>query len=203
MARKVSLRIHYDRRSGLAVLLTLALLSALLPVYLARGQKEADASNPETVLLSSRYRALAVSTGVRHYYLTQDPAADATHALTACTAGYHMASLWEILDPSQLKYNRNLGAARDDSGQGPPAFFGGLVRTGYSSNTSITPGWGNCSAWSSNDSSHYGTYAQLPSNWTAAKHVHVWQVGVTSCSTSTHVWCVEDYVIYLPLIFKT
>src|SRR5262245_3469439 len=36
--------------------------------------------------------------------------------LTACASGYHMASLWEIWDPSNLQYDIGRGFAQDDSG---------------------------------------------------------------------------------------
>jgi hypothetical protein len=44
----------------------------------------------------------------RVYYLT-----NTTHlpdsALTACAPGFHMASIWEILDPSNLNYDTARG----------------------------------------------------------------------------------------------
>jgi hypothetical protein len=188
----VSLRIHYSRRSDLAALLALALLAAALLTCLAWRPGEATAGN----------MPLVVPVG-REYYLTYASVPDATHALTACASGYHMASLWEILDTSSLKYNTGLGAARDDSGQGPPAFLGGWVRTGDGSGNTSTPGQANCNAWTSNDASHYGTYAQLPSDWASAKNVHVWQTNATLCSYSARVWCVQDRIVYLPLIMRS
>ena len=187
----VSLRIHYSRRSDLAALLTLALLAAALLTCLAwRPGKATAGSTP-----------LVASAAGREYYLTYALAPNATHALSACTIGYHMASLWEILDTSSLKYNTGLGAARDDSGQGPPAFLGGWVRTGYGSGNASTPGQANCSGWTS--TSGYGTYAQLPSDWASAKNIHVWQTNATPCSySSARVWCVQDYIVYLPLIMR-
>lgn len=47
--------------------------------------------------------------GPRGFYLTTT-----THtgdqALAACAAGFHMASLWEILDPSNLRYEPTPGS---------------------------------------------------------------------------------------------
>jgi hypothetical protein len=67
--------------------------------------------------------------GLRKYYLTQT-----THtggqSLSACAEGYHMASLWEILDPSNLSYDTSLGFTLADSGSGPPASSLGWIRTG-------------------------------------------------------------------------
>ncbi len=195
MSRRVSLRIRYDPRSGLVLVSALALLVASLVAYPAWGQRMAAASGQEAFVIPP--------TTMRPYYLTKDPVSNAAQALTACAVGYHMASLWEILDPSRLTYNTALGAAQDDSGQGPPSFLGGLVRTGYGSDNGTTPGQANCNAWTSNNPSHYGTYVQLPRNWSVgSEDLNVWEVGITFCSTPVRVWCVGDHVIYLPLILR-
>ena len=230
MSRKVSIRIRYDRRSGLVGLLALALLVAALLGYLAWGQREAAASGLQAPLDHpfdlaqgrardrpfdrAQDRPLASSAGLRGYYLTQfwynGADADGTDGNGAgvCAEGYHFASLWEILDPSNLKYDTDLGMVRDDSGQGPPTFpyFGGWVRTGYYSSTSSTPGTGNCDAWTSSSSGDYGTTAYLPNDWTAGQDIHVWQVDTTTCDNILlRVWCVADSAsvpVYLPLILK-
>jgi hypothetical protein len=56
----------------------------------------------------------------RSFYLTQTLFTGA-QALTACAKGYHMASLWEIFDVSNLKYNKTLGFSFtfSHSGSGP------------------------------------------------------------------------------------
>jgi hypothetical protein len=160
MSKRVSLRIRYERRSGLVALLALALLVAALLGYLAWGQREAVASGLQAPLDHARDRPLdhpfdlaqgrardrpfdraqdkplAASAGLRGYYLTESTYngadADGTDGNGAgvCAEGYHFASLWEILDPSNLKYDTGLGMVRDDSGQGPPTFpyFGGWLR---------------------------------------------------------------------------
>jgi hypothetical protein len=166
-------------------------------------------------------RPLATSAGLRGYYLTQGTynGADADGAdgngAGVCAEGYHFASLWEILDPSNLKYNTDLGLVRDDSGQGPPTLpptlplVSGWVRTGFGRSGSTTPGVGNCDGWDSSSDSDWGTLARLPSDWTAGQDIHVWQVDTTTCNTdvSVRVWCVADDVAvsapaYLPLILK-
>ncbi len=116
-----------------------------------------------------------------------------------------MASLWEILDPSHLKYNTSLGQVTGDSGQGPPSWpFWGWVRTGYSSNNNTTPGHANCNAWST--TSGKGTYAGLTNNWTGGlQDVHVWNVDMATwdCSTNFRVWCVAlEETIYLPIVLR-
>ncbi len=168
---------------GLVALLALPLLVAALLGYLAWEQDEVNASGLPLPLASS--------TGMRQYYLTTSDYTGAD-ADDACASGYHMASLWEILDPSSLKYNTTLGRTRGDSGQGPPAALGGWVHTGYSSSTSATPGWGNCNAWASSDGGHRGSTASLSRDWSTGGDFQVWNVGTYSCSTDYEVWCVED-----------
>ena len=79
---------------GLVILLVLALLMVMFVGYLAWGQDEAAASGSQI--------PLAASSGMRQYYVTTTYhyGADADDA---CASGYHMASLWEIMDPSNLK----------------------------------------------------------------------------------------------------
>jgi hypothetical protein len=170
---------------GLVTLLALLLLVAVLLGYLAWNQGAVAASGPQAPAASSA--------GMRGYYLTTDHY-DGSEALTACASGYHMASLWEILAPSKLKYNTDLGMVGDDSGQGPPSIpsAAGWVRTGYYDNTSDTPGTGNCNAWTSSSSGDDGTYARLPTDWTAGQDIHVWAVNTVGCGGYLHVWCVED-----------
>jgi hypothetical protein len=180
--------IHLTR--GLVVLLCAALLTVAWLGSLAWGQKEAAASGRHDTLASAPAGPLAATADMRHYYL-YNAAFNATYALTACASGYHMASLWEMLDTSNLQYNTALGVFGTDSGSGPPTVWSGWVRTGYNSNNGTIAGQANCNAWTS--TSGYGTYVSLPSNWTAApQDIHVWTVGTTSCGNPADVWCVED-----------
>jgi hypothetical protein len=70
--------------------------------------------------------------GPRKFYLTQDKF-NGSEALTACAEGYHMASLWDIFDISNLNYDTTLGLTYDDSGSAPPS-DNGWIRTGVPSN---------------------------------------------------------------------
>ena len=135
----------------------------------------------------------AQSSGMREFYLTQYRFHDGNDALTACAEGYHFASLWELVDPSNLRYNTSLGYTRADSGQGPPA-AGGWVRTGYQSSTNQTfPGRGNCAVWTSDATLDYGTTILLPFDWTlGVQDMGVWDVTVNSCHSQIPVWCIED-----------
>ncbi len=117
-------------------------------------------------------------------------------ALTACGSGYHMASLWEIIDPTNLSYNFNHPAAytKVDSGQGPPSGWYGRVRTGTDSSTSATAGIGNCSTWTSVAVSDYGVFARLSRSWEAppAEIGGIWDITAFTCSVTGPVWCVRD-----------
>jgi len=173
--------INVNLTRGLVIVLTLALLTAAFLGYLAWGREEVSASAPQAPLASPA--------SMREYYLAPS-VLHGDQASTACAAGYHMASLWEILDTSNLEYNATLGDTMSDSGQGPPTMLWGWVRTGYASSDSMTPGMGNCNAWSS--SSGWGTYAWLERDWTLAQDIHVWQVDAAGCGSWLKVWCVED-----------
>ncbi len=183
MKERETLIINVNLTRGLMALLTLALLGAAFLGYLAWGQREAAASGPQA--------SAAGSTGMRRYYQTLSNY-DGDTADTACASGYHMAALWEILDPSNLEYDTNLGYQSADSGQGPPAGYVGWVRTGWDDDNSSTAGMGNCNNWSSNSSSDNGTFASLSNDWTTAHSIGVWYVDTQTCDTLVHVWCVED-----------
>lgn len=145
---------------------------------------------------------------MRQFYLSKT-GSDGANALTVCTSGYHMASFWEIADPSDLKYNTSLGLATDDSGQGPPIGWG-RVRTGFFATTTSTVGYGNCNAWTSADAGEYGAAAQLPWGWLPSEpglyppNFDLWRVISQDCSINLAVWCVENDAnhVYLPLLTK-
>ena len=199
MGGRVHIRIHCRRRSDLVVLLTLALLTVVTLGILFLSGGRAGASP------SGELQQLSVSW--RRYYLTSSTVA-ANQVLTACATGYHMASLWEILDTTNLEYNSTLGLTLSDSGSGPPAAYYGWVRTGYLNASSTTPGTGNCFTWGSVSGSYSGTRVRLPANWAAAAVQSApWEANAAACnSTDTRVWCVGDDIIapeiYLPIVVK-
>ena len=141
----------------------------------------------------SDLKAQVASTVPRKYYMTRDRY-DGAHALTACAAGYHMASLWEIHETSNLRYDTERGLTRGDSGFGPPNSFSGWIRTGYQSSALSLQGAGNCNAWTSAISTDRGTFAGLQSNWSPPPAVitNLWFAGVLNCNTEVNVWCVQD-----------
>lgn len=169
---------------GLVLALSCVVVFGTLLTFLTLRGDSASASGTEA--------DQAASTGTRQFYLTS-ALADGDEALTACAAGYHMASLWEITDPSNFKYNTALGKTKPDSGQGPPTNEHGWVRTGYKPDDSLTIGQANCDAWTSDHDAKNGTMAVLWSDLTDdIEEVGVWTTGVFPCDIGLSVWCIED-----------
>jgi len=139
----------------------------------------------------------------RRFYLTV-ASVFGGQALQSCAAGFHMASLFEILDPSRLSYDHERGFATTtppaDLGQGPPTGTLGWVRTGYPMTmTGTAIGSASCNGWT-NSSSGGGTAASLESNWDVASQTSSqlatwpWSLMGVACNafTGLRTWCVED-----------
>ncbi|HTO53307.1 MAG TPA: hypothetical protein VMR50_07970 [Myxococcota bacterium] len=139
----------------------------------------------------------------RRFYVTRSPVAGAD-ATTHCDAGFHMASLWEIQEPSLFTYDRERGilgsgSSEWDNGQGPPVGVG-WIRTGYPPSTTSgnIAGLQNCSSWTSSSSTVSGSVAELNPIWlnpgspTQTGYAWPWTFGTTACSNPEQVWCVED-----------
>src|SRR5713226_4755655 len=92
----------------------------------------------------------------RHFYLTKTTH-DGSHVFGSCGTGYHVASLWEIHEPSNLPYNPALGATLGDSGFGPPVDIAGYFRSGFAPDPGL-----NCNAWTTNSSTASGFAVGLP-----------------------------------------
>jgi len=129
----------------------------------------------------------------KSYYLTQTQH-NGGQALSACAAGYHMASLWEILDTSNVRYNTVVGLTQADSGFGPPTNTSGWIRTGAVATGSSGPGFGNCNAWMGASSLDEGTIVALTPSWDSAdvKVISPWLSFTSSCNSNRHVWCMQD-----------
>lgn len=128
---------------------------------------------------------------LRKYYLTK-VTFHGNAALTACATGYHMASLWEIFDTSNLQYNTSLGATMDDSGQGPPTEFFGWIRTGTFSGGNPKFGLVNCNLWTSSGGDA-GTIVALDQDWSGSPiKITPWNLELVDCASGVMVWCVED-----------
>ena len=109
--------------------------------------------------LKAKVDSLAANNkGPRQFYLTKTNHTGA-EALTACDVGYHMASMWEIFDPTTLRYNTELGVTRDDSGFGPPSEVIGWIRTGNESSVNVTRP--NCNSWTQSNVLALGTTVSL------------------------------------------
>lgn len=113
---------------------------------------------------------------------------------TTCPAGYHMANLYELSDPTNLVYVSSPSAkVRADQGTGPVAGWWGWVRTGVDSSVANVAGQANCANWTSTTGGQYGTIAQLTDNWTATGvAISPWRAQTWSCGGIAPVWCVAD-----------
>jgi hypothetical protein len=135
--------------------------------------------------------------GKKFFYLSQQEP-DGLGALDACETGFHMASFWEIADPTALEYDTSRGRTRPDSGEGPPNGIPGWTRTG-GFNLSTNPASGgssNCDGWSTNTSTGRGTWVQLKIFWedtsSGANPISPWESGTYPCVSAVPVWCVQD-----------
>jgi hypothetical protein len=153
-----------------------------------------DMLGQEGQSLSSQAEALSASGPGRRFYLT-NLSYSTDQVLTACAAGYHTASMWEILDVSNLTYNINHPAAhkKADQGYGPPSYWHGWVRTGWQADPSNLTGTGNCSNWTSKSNTAYGVSVRLSRTWeTAPGDLSTWDANSFACNLTGPVWCVED-----------
>jgi hypothetical protein len=140
---------------------------------------------------NSRISAAATatkSTAPAHgYYLTRGTY-DGSQASTACVSGYHMASIYELHETSNLSYNTTLGYNADDDGSGPPPGLFGWTRS--------SGGVHSCSDWTSNSSSEWATAFELDPVWSDSPGLFAPWVpsanGSLTCNFQFQVWCVQD-----------
>ena len=147
-----------------------------------------------TSLLYQPATAAPPGSKLRSYFLTTNRF-DGSEALRGCASGFHMASIWEIFDTSNLSYNTTLGLTREDSGSGPPSGVDGWIRTGVDAlDLGISAvGQSNCIAWTSSLSNRQGTLVMLEFQWVAEPStVAPWNGSTSTCDTLQHVWCVQD-----------
>ena len=139
----------------------------------------------------------------RKFYLTPTNTYNGSQALTACASGYHMASLWEIFDTSNLKYDTALGSVNNDSGSGPPTVFivaghissVGWIRTGGGDHGGGDPGQANCFGWTLDTEAAGGTVVGLTELWSSTSTVtpvSPWRAFTLSCHDPQQVWCMQD-----------
>jgi hypothetical protein len=138
------------------------------------------------------FASAPAAAGAKKYFLTIDGFAG-NAALGACGKGYHMATLWEIYDVTQLKYDAKRGQLRADSGSGPPAELGGWVRTGGAESAADNVGVANCFGWISNVAEDYGSAVELDGNWEApATNASPWAPFTATCDSTLPVWCKQN-----------
>lgn len=136
-----------------------------------------------------------VNLTARGYYQT-GALTNGSGALTACAAGYHMATLAEIFNTAALRYAEEVAGAAQaaDSGNGPPYGFAGWIRTGTATSVANTIGQGNCSLWTSSAAANFGTTLVLDTSWKGAapSNISPWNAVTATCDSSRRVWCVQD-----------
>lgn len=132
----------------------------------------------------------------RRFYLSEGEHQGDT-ARFACVPGFHMASLWEILDVTQLRYDLNNGRTAEDSGFGPPTVEKGWIRTGKPDFVVVTtPGGVSCAGYTT--TSGTGTAIFLPQIWdsdypsTINLRAPWWYGEEIACTADLAVWCVEN-----------
>ncbi len=135
------------------------------------------------------------------YYLSTEQV-NGDLATGACSTGFHMANLVELIDTRNLQYATGLPSAFsdivsiDDQRDGPSTIDFGWLRTGYASTPDPTrdPYESlNCNNESISTDAEWGTVARLYDNGTASQMNSEW-VGVCArqCNQHYRVWCVEN-----------
>ncbi len=180
-----------------------------VPDQLLQIQKALDVLSSEIAAIKSQLDA-GITEKRRKFYIpkgsydTGQGLYDGAHAPSACASGFHMANLFEILDPTSLEYDTALGWTRDDSGYGPPSYIRAWVRTGQDAfaGEGSAVGYANCNAYTSADPSNRGVIVGLSRSWRfdpeqpADQHrnyVADWWVPIAvDCDGHYPVWCVED-----------
>jgi hypothetical protein len=146
------------------------------------------------ILPSAQAASVAVSANSRQYFITLTNVNGAA-ADTTCPAGYHMASLFEMGDVTDLVYASDHAAAKllTDQGSGPAAGWWGWARTGGAASVASVAGRANCNAWASSTSGEYGTLVRLNPEWVdSATTISPWEAQTWSCAGTAPVWCMED-----------
>lgn len=174
------------------------LQTRLVAIQSTQSSQGTVLSSLQTTLSALQGAVASLQTAVSHletrkkFYLTRQ-GSDGAHASAACAPGFHMASLSEIFNPSDLHYDTGLGYVREDSGSGLP-FQQGWVRTGGRSDAGTTPGVANCSVWSSNDGGDRGTTAVWFDEWNNDPYslIDPWRAFANTCNNAVPVWCKED-----------
>ena len=127
------------------------------------------------------------SSSKKSYYLTsQEVLGD--DVLFQCRRGFHFASIWEIRDTSNLKYNTRRGYTTEESGFGPPAGVPGWLRSGLNDGRT-------CENWTAAEG-FLGPIGQV-APWELYELPHDqggdgWDLNYHPCWEPLQVWCVSN-----------
>ena len=185
--KQLRLFINYCRRASLW-------LFALFAGSLLLGPVQNTMAGPSALYLPITQRPLRPG---RHVYLTNQ-SFSTDQVKTACASGYHTASLWEILDVSNVIYDRAHPAAfkAADHGFGFPTDRHGWIRTGNGADSSSVTGSGNCKNWTSVSAADYGVSVRLSRYWETAPsgiqaggEIGAWDANSFTCNYTGPVWC--------------
>ena len=141
--------------------------------------------------------AAAVAAGSRPWFYLTTTRYTGAEAATACDAGFHMASMWEILDVSNLRYDTVRGYTDPGGDGGPPIDFNGWIRVASTPFGGDIIGLANCEAWTSSLGTDYGTGvaldapAQFPWDGPTTR-ISPWTAYTYLCSSEEPVWCIQD-----------
>ncbi|MDJ0788545.1 MAG: hypothetical protein QNK05_17195 [Myxococcota bacterium] len=132
----------------------------------------------------------AACRGRRRFYLTPSEHTGQT-APFACTNGFHMASLPELLASDSLSYDTGLGVSGEDTGSGTPRgfSFAGWARSGVDTSSLA------CDAFTSNSGQGPLVYLSVEETVEIPGLMQiepVWTFIDGTCSNPSKVWCVED-----------
>jgi len=161
-------------------------------------QASANATNETVSTLQAPVNA-GVPVKPKMYYLTKNTF-DGGDAIKSCDPRFHMASISEIQDPSNLQYvNRSTSvydSLVDDEGLGPPSNQMGWVRSG------VYPPSGfvyDCDDFRDNHNDQLATTLTLKAFWPNAgpgqpvvTPDYVVHAAQHPCSQPEPVWCVGD-----------
>jgi len=115
---------------------------------------------------------------LRRYYLTTN-AVQGSQAANACAPGFHIASVWELLDLGDLRYDTTLGPGTDQR-SGPPSQINGWAYVDADS----------CLDWTDTSASRLGGLIALRT--TVSQDTGPWATEAGQCVATFRVWCLED-----------
>ncbi len=122
--------------------------------------------------------------GLRRYFLTEGDPVDGGNAAAECPAGFHVASVWELINPSSLHYDSIRGyRVSPNIGSGPQTLLEGWAFVGDGA---------TCLGYDDPGVGAAGSIIVLSDDH-ASQDLGPWDVSTAACdSTFARVWCIED-----------